>query len=207
MTHSVQLLAESDAAHAPLWPPDGAPYGTGPFGEPTSIHATLAGPEDRLVQGLWPASLAIWMAALYIGLHIIRPWERLFPWLGPLHAERAFAIAMILVAGLTRGFRLRARWQTFGVLALALAVVLSALRAWKPEFSWTGNDSVYVLGAMCVFYFILISVIRTPYELFFLLACYVVATALYVGKSQWEYWLHGAGRDSMGVIRLQGIDL
>ena len=49
--------------------------------------------------------------------------------------------------------------------------------------------------------------IKTPYQLLFITTCFIVALAVYLGKSQWEYHFNGGHAFSMGVRRLRGIDL
>src|ERR1700730_12155977 len=50
---------------------------------------------DRLFGGIWPRSLALWIAAFYIALYILRPWELSFAWMNEFHFERVYAICMI----------------------------------------------------------------------------------------------------------------
>jgi O-antigen ligase len=51
-----------------------------------------------------------------------------------------------------------------------------------------------------------LSVLRTPYELIFIVAAFTAIMGAYLGKSQWEYFIHGGQSFSMGVYRLKGID-
>ena len=60
-----------------------------------------------------------------------------------------------------------------------------------------------------VFYVAILSVVRTPYELLFIVACYVVTMAVYLAKAEWEYhfnplavWSFDAGR----MTRMIGIE-
>ena len=50
---------------------------------------------EEYKKGIWPRSICLWMAALYVALFIIRPWEQLFPQLGEIHFERIYALSMI----------------------------------------------------------------------------------------------------------------
>ena len=154
---------------------------------------------DDLKNGIWPRSFALWMAVFYGALFIIRPWEKLFPELGPLHFERWIAILTVVVVVLSGRFRPTLDLQTLAVLLFTCSLFLSGLFVGGLSFP-------YVYLTLVVFYFVLISVIRTPYELLFMVACYIVTMGVYLGKSQWEFFVHGAGRHEMGVLRLQGID-
>ena len=62
-----------------------------PILSPTSLWA------DRLHGGIWPRGIDLWMAAIWIGLFIIRPWEMLWPGLADWHIARLYAIVMIVV--------------------------------------------------------------------------------------------------------------
>jgi len=164
--------------------------------------------DDTMVQGkpasgVLPRSLALWAAAIYVALFIIRPWEKLFPSLAPLHFERICALVMIGIVMMTRGFRIRGDSQTIAVMLFFLAVGMSWAGAWNPDL---GGQSFYVYFTLVVFYFVLVSVITSPYELLFMVTAYVVTMAVYLAKAQWEYFVHGGGLYDMGVYRLAGIE-
>ena len=93
--------------------------------------------------------------------------------------------------------------QSVAVLLLIFTMGLSGLAAGAPVQS----AFVYVYFTLVVFYFVIRSVIRTPYELLFIVVCYVALMTVYLGKSQWEYFMNGAGMWAMGVQRLQGMDV
>ncbi len=156
--------------------------------------------DDSLSNGIWPRSFALWAAIFYVALFVIRPWEKLVPELATIHFERIYAILMIVVVVMSGRLRLRLDFQTFTVLLFTGALCLSG-------FSVGGLSWPYVYLTLVVFYLVLVSVIRTPYELLFMAACYVVTMGVYLAKSQWEFFVHNAGRTEMGVRRLQGIEL
>ncbi|MBW3597681.1 MAG: hypothetical protein KY475_10435, partial [Planctomycetes bacterium] len=156
-----------------------------------------------LVRGVWPASLPLWMAAVYVGLFIIRPWEKLFPSLGALHFERAYAIAMLAAVVVSGQLRVRLDRQTAAVLAYLGAVGLSVAFAWRSELAYY---PFYVYASVVLFYFVLMSVIRTPYQLVFIVSCYVGAMGLYGAKALWEFFVHGDHVTDMGIRRLVGIE-
>jgi O-antigen ligase len=183
-------------AHIPgtisLYPraPQGAPGGLLQAGE-------------RLGRGIWPRSLALWMAAFYLALFIIRPWEKLFPWLATFRFERLYALAMIGVVILTRGPSFRLDRQTVAVLAFFGCISVSGLFAWDPALS---AGPVYQYATLVIFFVILTKVIRSPYELVFTVTCYIVTMSAYLAKSQWEFFVHGVHRYRQGVPRLVGVD-
>ena len=74
-------------------------------------------------------SLSFWVAACYMVLFIIRPWERLIPELGDWKFERIF-VAIMLVAVFRDGLTFRGQYKS--VLAFFGVVVLSAMLAQKP---------------------------------------------------------------------------
>lgn len=157
----------------------------------------------RLAQGIWPTSLAVWMAAGYIALFVIRPWEKLFPELAELRFERIYAIAM-LAAVAFEGLRLRFSWQTASVAALLASLGLASVGAVDSSLAW---DPFYKYLTLVVFYVVLLSVTRTTYTLLFLVTSYLLAMGLYLSKALWEFHVHGMHHYTMGVVRLIGIDV
>ena len=144
------------------------------------------------------------MAVFYIALSIIRPYDELFPELGTIHFERIYAICMIAAVFLGRGNKLRIKmsFQTVAVVLLLLAIGVSTLFAWKTSFAL---NPFYVYLTLVIFYFVLIVVARSPYELVFVVACYILAMATCLAKCQWEYFVHDRHLSSMGVRRMIGI--
>jgi O-antigen ligase len=162
----------------------------------------IAGPHEPLVNNMWPRSLAFWMTAIYLALFIVRPWERI-QWLAALHFERIYAICMVVVVFLTSRNRLQARFQSVSVVLFLLAVGVSGLCGVNPTASW---EPFYQYLSLVIFYFVLVLSVRTPYQLTFMVGCYIVTMSLYLAKSEWEYFVHGAHRMRMNVSRLEGID-
>ena len=158
---------------------------------------------EVLKKGIWPRSVALWMAAFYVVLFIIRPWEQLFPSLGTIYFERVYALCMIAVVLLSGRVQIRINLQTITVIFFFFAVSFSAIFARHSSLAW---DPLYEYLTLVVFFFILMLVVHTPYELFFMVTCYIVALAVYLAKSQWEFFVHGQNRFDMGVYRLTGIE-
>ena len=157
----------------------------------------------RPARGFLPRSIALWAAAAYVALFIIRPWELLIPELSEIRFERSFALAMIVIVGLTNGFRLELNRQNVAVLAFCLAMGVTSMLAYNSQLAWNAS---YRFFTQIACYLVLISVIRSPYELLFITAVYIGCMEIYVAKAMWEFFLHGAGRQGMGVWRLRGIE-
>jgi len=157
---------------------------------------------DDLRNGIWPRSVPLWLTAFWLALFVIRPWEVMFPALASYHVERIYAIAVIAAVVTSGQLRLRGSFQTTAVLLFLVALVVTSLCA-VYRCRW---DRLYEYLTLVIFYFVLLSVVRTPYQLLFLVVCYLVAMAAYLGKSEWEYFVHGRHHYTMGVTRLLGID-
>lgn len=170
------------------------------IGQPRSLSVEW---EDSLRSGIWPRSVALWMTVLWMALFIIRPWERLFPELADWNVERTWALAVIAIVAASGILRLCNSFQTTAVLMFFAALTISSLGAADGSAAW---EELYKYITLVIFYFILLSVIRTPYQLFFVAACYVAVMAVYVSKSEYEYFVHGAAQYTMGVSRLRGIE-
>lgn len=158
---------------------------------------------DDLKKGIWPRSLSFWMVAVYVALFIIRPWEQMFPWLGSIYFEKIYAILMIAVVLLSGGKQVKYNLQTVSVIFFFFGIALSAFFSLNTSLAW---DPLYVYLTLVIFYFVLYISIKTPYELVFMVLCYIVTMAIYLAKSQWEFFVHGQHRYDMGVIRLIGIE-
>jgi hypothetical protein len=159
---------------------------------------------DDVRGGIWPRSAMVWIVAFWMALLVIRPWEQLFPELADLHVERVYAIFALSVVLLSGQLRLLPSMQTAGIILWTLALALATLTAFDVPRAWS---VLYVYLTIFAFYFVLLSVVRSPYQLVFIVACFVVSTCLFLGKSQWEYFLYGGHAFSMGVRRLRGINL
>lgn len=143
------------------------------------------------------------MAAIYVALFITRPWEQLWPALGDWHFERLYAVAMIGTVLCTRGLRHIGASQTLAVGAFLGALTVSWAFAKDPSLCW---EPYYTYLTLVVFFMVLVAIVRTPYELVFMVACYVATMWLYLAKSLWEFFVHGQHRYDQGVIRLVGIE-
>ncbi len=158
---------------------------------------------DDLRKGIWPRSTILWMSAFYMLLFIMRPWEKLLPYLAQIHFERIYAILMIVVLLISSKKSIRFNFHSVTVLLFFVAVFISAVFAWKPILSW---EPLYEYVSVIIFYFILFFVVRTHYDLIFIIITYVISMLVYLAKSQWEFFVNGQHRYDMGVIRMIGIE-
>lgn len=168
-------------------------------------EADLLLPGESLVSGIWPRSVVLWMAAFWIALVVIRPWEIMFLELAPWRLPRIYAILMILVTL----FSMRPRFylgslQTLSVIAFVTALAMSSVMAQDPVAAWS---PFYVYMTLIAFYFVLVSAVRTPYELLFILISYIVVMAMTLGKAQVEFFVFGDHVTAQGVRRLAGINV
>jgi len=177
------------------------------FNRSTSLESADIGQpvwEESLRNGIWPRQSAVWIVAFWLALLIIRPWEQLFPELSPFHVERTYAIIALVAIFLSGQFRYQSSFQTTGLLLWAIGITISSVFAMNSSMAW---NQLYLYYTVFVFYIVLLSSIRTPYQLIFLVTCFVFIVAVYLAKSQWEYLVHGGWSFSMGVRRLRGIDI
>jgi len=158
---------------------------------------------DRLRRGIWPKPLVFWSVVFYIALFIIRPWEQLFPELGVFRFERISVLVVAVIVLLRRGPFIRVDAQNVTMLLLFGAVYASGYNAWDTTLSM--EEVTEFFGFMLIF-FLIQKAVKTPYQLIFLVACYLMLTTAYTGKAIWEYVLHDAKLNMMGVDRLAGIE-
>jgi O-antigen ligase len=167
------------------------------------LDTWLVGSGEQLKNGIWPRSIPLWIAAFYIALFLIRPWEQLLPWLGTIHFERIYGLCMIFAVLFTSKKNFQMTFQSITPIFFLAAIALSSVFAMNQTLAW---DVSYEYLTLVIFYFILLFLIRTPYDLIFIVISYITTMTVYLGKSQWEFFLHGQNRYDMGVYRLTGIE-
>lgn len=158
---------------------------------------------ENLKDGIWPRATVLWLTAGYVSLFIIRPWEQLFPYLGDIHFERLYALVMIAAVFWSRRTRLNLGFQSITVLVFLGTLGITSLAARHPSLAW---EPFYEYVTIVMFFFVLLSVVRSSYELVFLVIAYIGTMTTYLGKSLWEYFVHGQHRYDQGVVRLVGIE-
>lgn len=143
------------------------------------------------------------MVGGYLFLFIVRPWEQLAPWLAPMRFELLYALCVIAATALGRRAPLRFGLQEIAVVGFLCAIVLCGFAAVEPA---RAVAPAYEYGTLVVFFFLLLLVIRSPYDLYFIITSYVLSLLVYLAKAQWEFFVHGQHRYDMGVVRLVGIE-
>jgi O-antigen ligase len=138
-------------------------------------------------------------------LYIIRPWETLIPELAALHFERLAYLIILLVAAASTHLYIRYDGPTKGLLGFVAALTLSTLFAYDPLHAWSATNGLYVYLTNLLALILIVSAVRTPYDLVFLLLMAVAVMSTFAGKSLWEFLINDAGHWSMGVLRLRGI--
>ena len=149
--------------------------------------------------------LALHMTGLYFALYIIRPWESLgpFEWMSTIRFERLY-ICGLLAALFFAGTKLRPNGLNLAVAMFGATVCLSTALAWNVNASW---KQFYQYLPVLITYVALMFVVQRPRDLIHILTWYLVGMGLYMAKSQWEYFVHGAKHGAQGVLRMKGIDL
>lgn len=158
---------------------------------------------DRLRRGMWPKPFVFWAVVFYIALFIIRPWEQLFPNLGEFRFERIAVIAVAAIVFFRRGPLVRFDAQNVTMMLLFAAVYASGRNAWDTTLSM---EEVTEFFGFTLIFFLIQKAVKTPYQLIFLVASYLMLTTAYTGKAIWEYAFNGARVSMMGVDRLAGIE-
>lgn len=150
-----------------------------------------------------PITTPVWLTGLWIALFIIRPWEIMIPELREIRFERVYALTVLSVVFVSGLAQFRGCMQTYAVLFFLSILAASTVFAYNTTIAWT---HFYTYLTLVVFYFVLLSVIRTPHQLEFIITCYIATMAIYLGKAQWEYFVYGHHQFTMGVPRLLGVD-
>lgn len=159
--------------------------------------------DKYLKNGIWPRSASLWMAAFYVALFIIRPWEILLPWLSVIRFERLYALTMIAVMIASHKKEFVFKTQSGAVLLFFFSLCLSTAVAFDSQ---RALDVLYMYVTLLIFYFVLLSIIRTPYDLYFISVCYILAMFVYLSKAQWEFFVNDAAIYDMGVHRMVGLE-
>ena len=134
----------------------------------------------------------------------MRPWEIMLPQLAAYNPEKLLALGMIIACLLDGRLSLRLNVQTLSVVTFLMALYLSCINAYSTSLAY---PELYKYLTLFAFHLVLLAAIRSPRELAFVLACYMIAMFLYVGKSEWEFYWHGRHSFKQGVVRMTGLDL
>jgi len=141
------------------------------------------------------------MVCIYIFLFIERPWESI-SYLEGIPIERAFAIAMIVVAFIHDKFRIVSSPTNKWVYGLLLLHFILAPFAFNP------GDAVeqgIEYAKIVVLYMLMLSVADDETSLKLLVKVFAFSMMFYALHSLWEY--HNGRHDyKMGITRMLGVD-
>ena len=144
------------------------------------------------------------MVIIYLAAFVIRPWEVLFlELMEGLHFERWLAITVLVVVVLAGRLRLPTDRTAFAVYIFMASAAIAMVFGVNPAKSWY---TFYILFTVFVFFVMLVSAVRSEYDLVFTIACYVVIMGTYLAKSLWEYFIYGGYESEQGYKRLMGIE-
>ena len=142
-----------------------------------------------------------WLLAGYMWLFIHRPFE-VWPWLADLRIERVYMLITI-AAWICSSNK---TWISNRLNVAFAAFFGAAVLAWiASPYMEAGSKVIEDLFKVGVYYVLVISCIRDERDLRFLIAAFLVCTALYMSHSFREY-LNGRHFYAMGTIRMIGVD-
>lgn len=123
--------------------------------------------------------------------------------LGEYHIERIYMIILLIVTFLGQDKRLIPSSVTRYVVLFFLAMIMSTATA---LYFFKAYDATYEYFKLLVFYFLIILTIKDKKQLRNFVLAFLIIMLLYVGKSAWEFFIHGRHVYRMGISRMIGID-
>jgi len=144
----------------------------------------------------------LWGMIGYLFLFIFRPFEY-WEWLGEWRIERVYMICLLLAILLWKKKRYVHHAITNAFIGFFLVMCFSILISYRPAAAIREVEEYFKL---VVLYFVIILTVRDEEDLRVLVISFVAITGIYVGKSLWEFIVHGRHVYQMGISRLIGID-
>lgn len=144
----------------------------------------------------------LWLVIGYLFLFIFRPYEY-WPILGEFRIERIYMMLLLLALFLNKEKRYIPHEITRAALLFFASMVISGLFASHGAEAF---DQCFEYFKLLVFYFVIILCLRDEADLKTFLFAYLAIMLLYVGKSEWEFFVHDRYTFRMGIKRLGGID-
>jgi O-antigen ligase len=138
----------------------------------------------------------------YLFLFIFRPYEYV-PAIGEYHIERIYMILLILTTVLYGRKKFKPHILHLWIFSFLLVMVVSSLVSSNVD---NALSATYDYAKLLVFYAIVTLVVNDEKELRNFILAYLVIMAVYVGKSSWEFFVHGRLTYHMGIPRLGGVD-
>ena len=145
----------------------------------------------------------LWWTIGYLFLFIFRPYETLIPLLGVIHFERIYMICLLVALFRWPEKRYIPHRINYALLAFFGVLCFSYFIAYIPA---KAEDIIWEYFKLLVLYFVIIMSVRNEKEFWRLLLAFIVIMGLYIGKSEWEFFIGGRHVYRMGIKRLIGID-
>jgi REP element-mobilizing transposase RayT/O-antigen ligase len=157
---------------------------------------------SNLLNQLKNTNRMLWGTLGYLFLFIFRPFEY-WTWLGDYHIERVYMICLLIALLLWRGKRYVHHSITIAFIAFFLVICFSIIIAYRPSAAIREAEEYFKL---MVLFFVIILTVKDEKDFRLLIFGFIVIMGFYVGKSLWEFLLHGRHVYRMGIRRLIGID-
>jgi O-antigen ligase len=168
--------------------------------DPALDKNLLANKEDEEEETSNPM---LWWTIGYLFLFIFRPYETLIPMLGIIHFERIYMICLLVALFRWPEKRYIPHRINYVLLAFFGVLCFSYFIAYIPD---KAEDIIWEYFKLLVLYFVIIMSVRNEKEFWKLLLAFIVIMGLYIGKSEWEFFIGGRHVYRMGIKRLIGID-
>jgi len=139
----------------------------------------------------------------YLFLLIFRPYEY-WSILGEFRVERVYMIVFMILVFLSREKKYISSPINGVIIIFFLVLIISG------AFSISWNVSVFRIEEyfkFLVFYFVAIMSVRNEKEFRIVILGFLAVMSLYVGKSAWEFFVHGRYEYRMGIKRMLGVDI
>lgn len=144
-----------------------------------------------------------WLVAGYLFLFIVRPYEY-WPVLGQYRIERIYMLLLMASVLLWPKRRYLSHSINNAVFLFFSAMVICSVGAlnWNEAYQMS-----FAYLKLIVFYIIIIVTIQDQRQLRNFILAYLIIMLLYVGKSEWEFFVHDRYTWRMGIKRMGGIDI
>lgn len=123
--------------------------------------------------------------------------------LAPLRVERVFGLLMVGLVAMGYKWEIRGGLISIAVLSFVAMMFVTSQFAVIPELC---EPDLNAIMSTTISFFVIVFIVRTTYQLYFLLFAYIGIVFVYISKAQWEYFFNGAAQFAMGVKRLGGIE-
>lgn len=145
----------------------------------------------------------LWWTIGYLFLFIFRPYETLFPLLGTIHFERIYMLCLLVALYQWPEKRHIPHMINTVLLVFFGVLCFSYFIAYMPD---KAEDPIWNFFKLLVLYYVIIMSVRNEKEFWQLLLAFIIIMGLYIGKSEWEFFVGGRHVYRMGIRRLIGID-